>query len=414
MEVVVFTPRNYIPSTVMKIIAVLYDDPVKGYPKTYARDSIPKIDHYPDGQTVPTPKKIDFKPGQLLGCVSGELGLRKFLEGLGHTLIVTSDKDGPNSIFEKELSDADIVISQPFWPAYLTKERIAKARKLKLAITAGIGSDHVDLQAAIERGITVTEITYCNSIGVAEHIVMMILALIRNYLPSYQWIINKGWNIADCAERSYDLEGMQVGTVAAGHIGLAVLRRLKPFDVKLHYTERHRLPQNIEKELNLTYHPDVESMVRVCDVITINCPLHAETEHMFNDTLINKMKRGSYIINTARGKICNRDAIVRALESGQLAGYAGDVWFPQPPPKDHPWRTMPHHGMTPHIAGTSLPAQARYAAGVREILECWFEGRPIRDEYLIVDGGQLAGIGAHSYTAGNTTSGSEEAVRFKS
>lgn len=295
----------------------------------------------------------------------------------------------------------------------MTKERIAKARKLKLAITAGIGSDHIDLQAAIERGITVTEITFCNSIGVAEHIVMMILALIRNYIPSYQWIIDKGWNIADCAERSYDLEGMDVGTVAAGHIGLAVLRRLKPFDVKLHYTERHRLPQSIEKELNLIYHPDVESMVRVCDVITINCPLHAETEHMFNDALISKMKRGSYIINTARGKICDRDAIVRALESGQLAGYAGDVWFPQPPAKDHPWRTMPHHGMTPHIAGTSLPAQARYAAGVREILECWFEGRPIRDEYLIVDRGHLAGIGAHSYTAGNTTGGSEEAVRFK-
>ena len=104
----------------------------------------------------------------------------------------------------------------------------------------------------MERGITVAEITYCNSISVAEHIVMMILALTRNYIPSYQWIINKGWNIADCVERSYDLEGMEVGTVAAGHIGLAVLRRLKPFDVKLHYTERHRLPPNIEKELNLT------------------------------------------------------------------------------------------------------------------------------------------------------------------
>lgn len=397
----------------MKIIAVLYDDPVKGYPKNYARESLPKIERYPDGQTVPSPKKIDFKPGQLLGCVSGELGLRQFLENLGHTLIVTSDKDGPNSVFEKELPDADIVISQPFWPAYLTKERIAKAHKLKLAITAGIGSDHVDLQAAMERGITITEITYCNSIGVAEHIVMMILGLIRNYIPSYEWIINKGWNIADCAERSYDLEGMEVGTVAAGHIGLAVLRRLKPFDVKLHYTERHRLPQEIEKELNLTYHADIESMVRVCDVITINCPLHAETEHLFNDTLIHEMKRGSYLINTARGKICDRDAIVRALKSGHLAGYAGDVWFPQPPPNDHPWRTMPHHGMTPHIAGTSLPAQARYAAGVREILECWFEKRPIRSEYLIVDKGQLAGIGAYSYTAGNTTAGSEEAVQFK-
>jgi formate dehydrogenase len=118
-------------------------------------------------------------------------------------------------------------------------------------------------------------------------------------------------------------------------------------------------------------------------------------------------------VNTARGKICDRDAIVRALESGQLAGYAGDVWFPQPAPKDHPWRTMPHHGMTPHISGSSLSAQARYAAGVREILECWFEERPIREEYLIVDSGKLAGTGAHSYSAGNATGGSDEAVRFK-
>jgi formate dehydrogenase len=100
-----------------KVLCVLYDDPVDGYPKTYARDDIPKLDHYPGGQTLPTPKAIDFKPGQLLGSVSGELGLRKFLESQGHTLVVTSDKDGPNSVFERELPDAEIVISQPFWPA---------------------------------------------------------------------------------------------------------------------------------------------------------------------------------------------------------------------------------------------------------------------------------------------------------
>ena len=313
--------------------------------------------------------------------------------------MVTSDKDGPGCVFENELPDADVVISQPFWPAYLTAERIARAPKLKLAVTAGIGSDHVDLRAAMDRGITVAEVTYCNSISVSEHAVMQILALVRNYLPSYEWVVRKGWNIADCVERAYDLEGMNVGTVAAGRIGVAVLKRLKPFDVKLHYTDKHRLPDAVEKELGLTYHPSVESLVRVCDVISIHCPLHPETEHLFNDALLGKMKRGSYIVNTARGKICDRDAIVRALESGQLAGYAGDVWFPQPPPKDHPWRTMPHHGMTPHVSGTTLSAQARYAAGVREILECWFAGRPIRKEYLIVDGGKLAGVGAHSYTA---------------
>ena len=396
-----------------KVICVLYDDPAEGYPKSYARDDIPKLERYPDGQTLPTPEKIDFKPGELLGSVSGELGLRKFLEKNGHKLIVTSDKDGTDSVLDRELHDAEIVISQPFWPAYMTAARIAKAPKLKLIITAGIGSDHTDLQAAMERGVTVAEVTYCNSISVSEHVVMMILALVRNYIPSYQWVVNKGWNIADCVARSYDVEGMVVGTVAAGRIGSAVLRRLKPFDMKLHYTDRHRLPESVEKELGVTYHPNVESMIRVCDVVTINCPLHPETEHLFNDKLIAQMKRGAYIVNTARGKICDRDAIVRALESGQLAGYAGDVWFPQPAPKDHPWRSMPHHGMTPHISGSSLSAQARYAAGTREILECWFEGRAIRNEYLIVDGGKLAGAGAHSYSAGDATGGSDEAVRFK-
>jgi len=163
----------------------------------------------------------------------------------------------------------------------------------------------------------------------------------------------------------------------------------------------------------VTFHPDAESLVRVCDVVTINTPLHPETENLFDDALLVKMKHGAYLVNTARGKICDRDAIARALKSGQLAGYAGDVWFPQPAPRDHPWRIMPHHGMTPHISGTSLSAQARYAAGVREILECWFEGRPIRDEYLIVSGGELAGAGAHSYSAGNATVGSDEAARFK-
>jgi formate dehydrogenase len=340
--------------------------------------------------------------------------LRKFLEDRGHRLVVTADKDGADSEFERELPEAEVVISQPFWPAYLTAERIANAPNLKLAVTAGIGSDHVDLQAAIDGGLTVAEVTYCNSISVAEHVVMLILALVRNYIPAHHVVHEGGWNIADCVSRSYDLEGMQVGTVGAGRIGSAVLRRLKPFDVGLHYTDRHRLPRAVEEELGVTFHESPESLVEVCDVVTINAPLHPETEHLFDEAMIGRMKRGAYLVNTARGKICDRDAVARACESGHLAGYAGDVWFPQPAPRDHPWRTMPNHGMTPHTSGTSLSAQARYAAGVREILECWFDGRPIREEYLIVDGGKLAGAGAHSYSAGDATGGSDEAARFKS
>ena len=397
----------------MKILCVLYDDPKGGMPKSYPLSDLPKLDKYPDGMSLPTPKGRDFTPGQLLGCVSGELGLRKFLESGGHEFIVTNSKDGDGCEADKHIVDADVVISQPFFPYYLTAERIKKAKNLKMAITAGIGSDHVDLQAAMDNKIDVVEVTFCNSRSVAEHIVMMIVTLVRDYHNQHRIVNEGGWNIADAVQRSYDVEGMHVGTVAAGRIGLDALRKMKPFDVHLHYFDRHKLPDSVEKELNLTFHDSVESLVKVCDVVTINCPLHPETENLFNKNLINKMKKGAYIVNTARGKICNKDDIADALKSGQLSGYAGDVWFPQPAPNDHVWRSMPHHGMTPHTSGTSLSAQARYADGVREILECFFDKKPIRDQYLIVKDGQLAGMGAHSYSKGSATGGSEEAAKYK-
>ena len=397
----------------MKILCVLYDDPKGGMPKSYPLSDLPKLEKYPDGMTLPSPKGRDFTPGQLLGCVSGELGLRKFLESNGHEFIVTNSKDGDGCEADKHIVDADIVISQPFFPYYLTKERIAKAKNLKMAITAGIGSDHVDLQAAMDNKIDVVEVTFCNSRSVAEHIVMMIVSMVRDYHNQHRIVNEGGWNIADAVHRSYDVEGMHIGTVAAGRIGLDALRKMKPFDVHLHYFDRHKLPDSVEKELNLTFHNSVESMVKVCDVVTINCPLHPETENLFDKKMISKMKKGAYIVNTARGKICNKNDIADALKSGQLSGYAGDVWFPQPAPNDHVWRSMPNHGMTPHTSGTSLSAQARYADGVREILECFFDKKPIRDQYLIVKDGQLAGMGAHSYSKGSATSGSEEAAKYK-
>jgi formate dehydrogenase len=355
-----------------KVLLVLFPDPVDGYPKfpqDYARDTVPKLPGYPGGQTLPTPEGTDFAPGELLGSVSGELGLRKYLEDAGHELVVTSDKDGEDSVFERELVNADIIISQPFWPAYLTPERLEKAKNLKLAVTAGIGSDHVDLDTANKLGITVAEVTYSNSIAVAEHAVMQILVLVRDFVRQHQISVDGGWNIADAVERSYDVEGMDVGIFAAGRIGRAVAERLYPFGVHLHYTDRHRLPAEYEEKYNLVYHDSIEDLVKNIDVLTVHAPLTEQTRGLLNDELLGTMRRGSYIVNPARGAIADRDAIARALESGQLAGYAGDVWDLQPAPADHPWRTMPHNAMTTHTSGASLPSQAKYAAGTREILE---------------------------------------------
>merc|ERR1712056_125960 len=136
---------------------------------------------------------------------------QKWADANGHQLVVTADKDGDGCELDRELVDADYVISQPFYPAYMTRARLEHAKNLKMALTAGIGSDHVDLSAAMDHKIDVSEVTFCNSISVSEHVVMQILALVRNYIPSYFHTLNThgngGWNIADCVERSYDVEG---------------------------------------------------------------------------------------------------------------------------------------------------------------------------------------------------------------
>jgi len=131
---------------------------------------------------------------------------------------------------------------------------------------------------------------------------------------------------------------------------------------------------------------------------------------MFNAKMLSLMKKGSYLVNTARGKIVDKDALVSAVKSGQIAGYAGDVWYPQPAAKDHPWRKMPNHAMTPHYSGTTLDAQARYAAGVREILENYLANKPQREEYLIVDKGSVV---SRAYTPGDSTKGHSDATTTK-
>ena len=351
-----------------KILCVLYPDPDTGHPTSYLRDRA---------------------EGEMLGDLTGGLGLRDYLEQAGHRFVATSDT---GAAFERELADADIVISQPCWPAELPRERLERAFNLKLAITAGAGSDHIDLAAAADLGITVAEIPGATTASVAEHTVMMILGLVRDYLPQHYTARHGGWNIADCVEQSYDLAGMRVGIVGAGRVGLAVLRRLHPFEVGLHYFDRHRLPAETERALGLTWHASVDSLGTACDVLSLHCPLTPATEHMIDAGFIRRMRPGSYIINNARGKLVERDAVVTALETGHLAGYAGDSWYPQPAPADHPWRRMLRNGMTPHTSGTTLSAQLRYAAGVREILDCFFGCGHLSDRYLLVDKGHLAGL----------------------
>lgn len=322
---------------------------------------------------------------ELLGCAENALGLRPMLEGAGHALVSTSET-GPK--LDAELTNADVLIATPFWPTYLSKERLAKAPKLRLLLTAGVGSDHFDLAAAAARGLTVAEVTGSNVVSVAEHAVMQILALVRNYLPAYEQVLAGGWDIAEIAVRSHDLEDKVVGIVGMGRIGQRTAARLKPFDVEVFYFDNRRLTTAEEQVLGARYLP-LDRLVERCDVITIHSPLTPATDRLFDRARLGRMKKGAFLVNTARGRIVDTEALVESLESGHLAGYAGDVWYPQPAPKDHPWRKMPHHAMTPHVSGTTLEAQRRYAEGVQDCLQRFLAGQPLERDFLIIENGKF-------------------------
>jgi formate dehydrogenase len=327
---------------------------------------------------------------RLLCTVENALGLKDVLKQKGIEYIVTADKEGVNSEFERHIPDADVIITTPFHPGYITRERLAKAKNLKLALTAGIGSDHVDLHASIEKGITVAEVTGCNVVSVAEHVVMQTLALVRNYIPAYHQVVQGHWDVAKIAEKAFDIEGKIIGTVGAGRIGQRVLERFQGFNCKeLLYTDYARLSPEREKQLNVKY-VDFKELLKRCDVVTINCPLHKDSEHLFNKDVLNMMKKGSYLVNTSRGKIVKAEDLVDALKSGHLAGYAGDVWYPQPAEANHIWRNMPNHAMTPHYSGTTIDAQIRKAEGTKRILFDFMEGKPLNPADVIVQGGKLA------------------------
>ena len=322
---------------------------------------------------------------ELLGCAENALGLRAMLEARGHELIALTDTEAE---LEKHLPTVDVLIATPFWPAYITRERIEKAPNLRLLLTAGVGSDHFDLAAAAKRKITVAEITGSNVVSVAEHVVMQILTLVRNYIPSYNQVIDGRWDIGSIAAKAHDLEDKVVGIVGMGRIGQRVAARLKPFDVHTYYFDSRHLSTAEEQVLGARYE-HFDALIRRCDVVSINIPLTPATEGLFNRERLYSMKKGAYLVNTARGRIVDTEALVEVLERGHLAGYAGDVWYPQPAPADHPWRSMRNHAMTPHVSGTSLEAQKRYSDGIRDCLVNFFEGRPIDRDYLIVDGGKV-------------------------
>src|SRR5699024_2274806 len=176
------------------------------------------------------------------------LGLKDFLKDTDNKLyIITEDKE-----VDEHLEDMDVIISSPFLPAYMTEERIKKAQNLKIAITAGIGSDHVDIKAAAKHGVVVAEVTGSNNESVAEQNVMETLLLLRNYEEGHRQVKEGEWDLPKVGSGANELLNKKVGIFGFGRIGQLTAERLKGFNLKLQYNDPFR-KEELEEKMDIKY-----------------------------------------------------------------------------------------------------------------------------------------------------------------
>lgn len=294
----------------------------------------------------------------------------------GHEVIVVTSQDELMAALPK----AEILISTTFFP--LPRAALEQATNLRFIQVAGVGADHVDLDAARDLGIAVAVVTGANTVSVAEHVVMVILAMLRGLIPAHESMRSGGWPLPTWMTQAHDLAGRTVGILGMGRIGRGVAERLVPFEVTLLYHDIVRLPESEEDLLGVTY-VDLDTLLTSSDILTLHLPLTKETRHILNRERLFKMKKGAYLVNTARAELVDEAALVEALQ-GHLAGAAIDVFSPEPPPPDHPLRSLPNVILTPHGAGVTVEAQQRIAQGVIQNVLRYLQGHPVAD--LVVEG----------------------------
>lgn len=257
--------------------------------------------------------------------------------------------------FGSELHDADVVVLEK---QRLTATLLENARSLKLVQTFGRDTSMIDLAACADRGIVVRALDRFTNRQVAEHTVMLMLALTRDLngsgraLDAPSSLAPSGWayNWPACANVK-GLVGRTIGLVGLGEVGQLVAEYLRPFSVKLVYTKRHRDPA-LEARLDAEF-VDLPTLVARSDVISLHLPSGAASRHLLDAALLSQVKPGVFIVNTARGSVLDETALVDGLRSGRIAGAGLDVFSVEPLSADHPLNGLPNVILTPHVAAGS-------------------------------------------------------------
>lgn len=248
------------------------------------------------------------------------------------------------------MADADYGV---WWDVPVTAEIVAASPKVKLFHKWGVGVDNIDMEACRARGIQVARTTGSNAAPVAEFTIGAMIALARRIVPAHISTAAGGWEKNEVWKRSIMVTGKTVGIIGLGSIGKGVAKRLAGFDCRILYHNRNRIPAAEEAALGVEY-ATLDDLLRQSDIVSLNCPLSPETKGMIDARAFGLMKRGSLLVNVARGGVVVESDLIRALEDGTLAGAAVDVFETEPPPADHPLRRMPNVIVTPHTASTAF------------------------------------------------------------
>lgn len=254
--------------------------------------------------------------------------------------------------------------------------------RLKLIANFGAGVDHIDLEAARQRGIMVANTPGVFTEDTADMTMALILSVPRRLaegeklMRSGKW---EGW--APSAMLGHRVGGKLLGIIGMGRIGLAVARRARAFGLSIHYHNRKRLPEAIEEELGASYHASVDTLLRISDVVTIHCPHTQETHNLVSAQRLAKMKPSAYLINTARGEIIDEKAMIEALKVGRIAGAGLDV-YTQEPDVNPDLLTLDNVVLLPHLGSATI--EGREASGGKVIanIRAWADGHRPPDQVL--------------------------------
>jgi len=235
--------------------------------------------------------------------------------------------------------------------AELNSEFFKAAPGLKLVQLISAGYDRLDVGAAKRAGVPVANNGGSNSVAVAEHTLMLILAVLKRVVRFHNDVVAGKWRVGGFDDqRVYELSRRTLGIVGLGNIGKKVARRAAAFDMPVQYYDIARLTEAEEDALGVRF-VLLPELLRTSDVVSLHVPLDDSTRHMLGAAELAQMKPGAILINTCRGPVVDEAALYAALKSGQVAAAGLDVLVDEPPAKDHPLFSLPNVTLTPHSAG---------------------------------------------------------------